>query len=120
MFRLITALAILSPSSALWAATQPEEKWIYHAQSNLYGPPVVADMHPGPGLETVICDAEVREMICVDARGQELWRYNGGFKKRLISCPALSDVREDGSRALFIGNGELVRLAEDYIRGVKP
>ena len=34
-------------------------------------------------------------------RARNFARYKGGFKKRLISCPALSDVREDGTRLLF-------------------
>ena len=54
--------SVLLIAAALWTSAvlaQPEEKWIYQGQSNLYGPPVVADMHPSPGLETVVCDARV-------------------------------------------------------------
>jgi len=91
---------------AIAHAAGPRVKWTYEAKSNLYGPPLVADMHPAPGLETVICDAEVRQMICVDARGKELWRYDGGFKKRLISTPALSASGPDGIRLLLIGNAD--------------
>ena len=101
---LLLAVVLLASFPAQGA--QPRVKWTYAAKSNLYGPPLSADMHPAPGLETVLCDAEVRVMICLDARGKELWRYDGGFKKRLISTPALSQVWADGTRLLLIGNSD--------------
>lgn len=98
--------ALLLGLCGLADAAGPRVKWTFEAKSNLYGPPLVADMHPAPGLETLICDAEVRQMICIDARGKELWRYDGGFKKRLISVPALSAPGPDGVRVLLIGNAD--------------
>ncbi len=100
------ALLILLALSGFAHATGPRVKWDYTAKSNLYGPPLVADMNPAPGLETVVCDAEVRAMICLDARGKRLWRYNGDFKKRLIAPPALSAPGSDGVRLLLLGNAD--------------
>lgn len=71
-------------------AAEPVVKWSYEGQSNLYGPPLVADIHPNPGLESVMADSEAKRLRCIGAQGQPLWEYDGGWKKRLISTPALN------------------------------
>ncbi len=83
--------------AAVWAAyaagaSQPEVKWTFEGQSNLYGPPLVAEMHANPGLETLVADSEAKRLRCISAQGQELWAYDGGWKKRLISAPALDET----------------------------
>ncbi|MCL4692946.1 MAG: glycoside hydrolase family 9 protein, partial [Candidatus Hydrogenedentes bacterium] len=88
------------------SAAEPELLWSYEAQSNLYPSPLVADVHPSPGLESIISDSEVREMLCVDANGELLWRYNGGWTRRLTSGASLSSTARDGAGTLLIGNSD--------------
>ena len=88
--RCLHLAAILSLGLGVSAsAAEPLLKWAYEAQSNLYAPPLAAEMHPEPGLETVISDSEARVLRCIDARGRQLWAYEGGWKKRLTSSAAL-------------------------------
>lgn len=94
----------LAPLSA--AAQPPKLAWEFEARSNLYAPPLTADFHPAPGLETVISDSEARTLRCVAADGTELWAIDGGWKKRLISAAALSGPMPDGGRLLALGNGD--------------
>ncbi|MBZ0172881.1 MAG: PQQ-binding-like beta-propeller repeat protein, partial [Phycisphaerales bacterium] len=88
------------------SAAEPELLWSYEAQSNLYPSPLVADVHPNPGLESIISDSEVREMLCVDAKGSLLWRYSGGWTRRLTSGASLSFAARDGAGTLLIGNSD--------------
>lgn len=104
--RLAMLTIVLVSSSSGAAAVTPAVKWVYEAQSNLYAPPLVADMHPAPGLETVIADSEAKTLRCIDAQGQQLWERRAGWKKRLISAAALSSPIEDGPRLLVIGNAD--------------
>lgn len=97
--------AILFCASNAGAVT-PTVKWTYEAQSNLYAPPLVADMHPAAGLETVIADSEAKMLRCIDAQGKQLWECRAGWKKRLISAAALSSPIETGPRLLVIGNAD--------------
>ncbi len=91
-----------------WAthATEPQVKWIFKAESNLYAAPLVADMTPSPGQEIVISDAEARKLRCLSAQGEPLWEYDGGWKKRLVSAAALSDATDKLPRLLAIANGD--------------
>jgi endoglucanase len=78
--------------------------WSYEAQSNLYPSPLTADVHPSAGLETIISDSEVRELLCLDAQGAMVWRYNGGWTRRLTSGASLSFTARKGAGTLLIGN----------------
>jgi len=93
-------------------AQQPRTVWNFSAQSNLYAPPLAADVHPAPGKEIIISDSEVRCLRCISAQGIELWQAQVGWKKRLISAAALSAVTGEGLRLLAVGNadGSLVCL----------
>lgn len=83
-------------------AGEPMVKWVYEATSNLYAPPLVAEVHPAPGLETILCDSEARRVRCLDAQGRELWAYDGHWTKRLISAAAL----DAASGLLAVGNAD--------------
>jgi outer membrane protein assembly factor BamB len=87
-------------------AQQPRQVWSFSAKSNLYAPPLVADVHPSPGKEIIISDSEVRCLRCVSATGQQIWQAEVGWKKRLVSAAALSEVNKDGLRLLAIGNAD--------------
>lgn len=83
---------------------EPQLKWSFKAESNLYAPPLVADVHPSPGLETILSDSECRRLRCVSATGAQLWEYAGGWTKRLPSSAALSDSARPGKHTLAVGN----------------
>jgi len=66
------------------------QAWAFEAKSNLYAPPLVADVHPSPGREIIVGDSEARRLRCISADGRQIWECDGGWKKRLISAAALS------------------------------
>ena len=99
------------------AASDPSLKWAYTAQSNLYAPPLTADMHPGAGLETILSDADVRVLRCVDARGKQLWEYRGAWTKRLTSCASLSFTAREGQGTLLVGNPDGLLCCIDAATG---
>ena len=100
---LILWISILGASAA---AEQPTVLWSYEAQSNLYPSPLTADVHPAPGLETIVSDSEVRKLRCIDARGEQLWEYDGGWAKRLTSGASLSLTARAGAGTLLAGNAD--------------
>src|SRR5690606_23103000 len=80
----------------------------FDSQSTLYSAPLVADIHPEPGLETVVSDSEARRVACVSARGEELWGFKAGWTKRLTSSAALSTTaRADGPTLAVAGSDGL-------------
>ncbi|HOC67646.1 MAG TPA: glycoside hydrolase family 9 protein [Candidatus Hydrogenedentes bacterium] len=87
-------------------AQEPVTCWRYQALSNLYTPPLAADMTPAPGQEILICDSEARRLRCIDATGAPCWEYDGKWTKRLVSAPALSNPGADGLRRIAIANGD--------------
>lgn len=94
---------------------QPSLKWEFRAQTNLYASPLVADVHPSPGLETLISDSEARSLRCIGAQGTELWSFRPGWKKRLTASAALSFTARPGKGTLAIANpdGTLYALDAD-------
>jgi endoglucanase len=108
MFKLscLLILVVLIVAVRPAAAVDPHVKWVYAAQGQLYASPLVADVNPAPGLETIVSDAEVRKLRCIDARGKELWELGGVWKKRLIQAPVLSRTARPGMATLLIGNGD--------------
>lgn len=99
----LSIIMCMSPSSR---AAEPELKWSFHAESNLYAAPVVADVHPAPGLETIISDSEIRPLRCLDAAGREVWQFKPGWTKRLTSTASLSFTARPGKGTLVIGNAD--------------
>ncbi len=99
-------------------AQQPRTLWNFSAQSNLYAPPLVADVHSSPGKEIIISDSEVRCLRCISAQGAELWQAQAGWKKRLISAAALSAVTNKGLRLLAVGNADGSLVCLDAATGV--
>ena len=87
-------------------AAEPTLKWAYRAQGTLYAPPLVADVHPSPGRETIIADAEVRTLRCIDATGKQIWAYRGGWRTRLTSAASLSETARPGRHTLVIGGSD--------------
>ncbi|MCP4644505.1 MAG: PQQ-binding-like beta-propeller repeat protein, partial [bacterium] len=101
-------------------AVQPEVKWEYEALSNLYPPPLVAEMvADSVGLETMIVDAEARRVRCIDAEGAQLWEYAGGWKQRLTTPAALSRTARAGKTTLAIGSRDGVVSCVDGARGAE-
>lgn len=101
---LIFSLGIAS--HLLAGVVQPQLKWIYPAESQLYAPPLVADVCPNPGQETIVSDSEVRKLRCIDATGNQIWEFSGNWKKRLPSAAALSFRSGRDFPVLVIGNGD--------------
>ncbi|HUW62806.1 MAG TPA: glycoside hydrolase family 9 protein [Candidatus Bathyarchaeia archaeon] len=108
---------ILACIGFLASANSPQVLWTFEAQSNLYAPPLVADVCPNPGLETVISDADVRRLRCIDAQGRQLWEYDGGWRKRLTSSAALSFTVRPGFATLAIGNSDGTLACVDAATG---
>ena len=100
----IIVLIILSNVANIYS--QPEEKWIFTAKSQLYSPPLVADICPNKGNETIISDSEARILRCISSSGKQIWEYDGQWKKRLSSVAALTWKSSDGMPLLIIGNGD--------------
>ena len=68
LFSLVCVASVLGTATSF--AAQPEVKWEYEGLSNLYPPPLVADMAPDSGLETIIVNAEARRVRCIDCASQ--------------------------------------------------
>jgi len=98
---LLFAMAIESLS-----APQPRLKWAFTAGSNLYAPPLVADVHPSPGLETILSDSEARRLRCISAEGQQLWELDGGWTLRLTTSAALTWEKDSRAPLLLIGSSD--------------
>ncbi len=102
----------LSPSilfvlaMAIVTVTEPELVWKYESESNLYTPPLVADMTSNPGLEIIIGDSEAKKLRCINEGGTQLWEFHGSWSKRLVSTAALSTSCRDGIRRIAIANGD--------------
>ena len=103
----------------LASANAPQVVWTFEAQSNLYAPPLVADICPNPGLETVISDSDVRRLRCIDAQGRPIWEYDGRWKKRLTSCAALSFTVRPGVGTLAVGNSDGTLACIDAATGAE-
>jgi outer membrane protein assembly factor BamB len=101
------------------AAEEPQLTWSYAAKSNLYAPPLVVDIHPAPGLETILSDSEVRRLRCIDATGSQLWEFAGGWSKRLPSAASLSTTAHPDKALLLIGNGDGMLCCIDASTGVE-
>ena len=102
-----TLLLTLGITALLFAGvTQPKEKWIFEAESQLYAPPLVADVCTNLGKEIIISDSEVRKLLCIDAKGKKLWEFSGNWKKRLPAAASLSFQTEQPFPLLVIGNGD--------------
>jgi len=86
--------------------SQPEEKWIYTAESQLYASPLVADVCSNIGNETIISDSEARILRCISSSGEQIWELDGQWKKRLSSGAALTWKSSNGNPLLIIGNGD--------------
>jgi len=106
-------------ATLLAATASPQVVWTFEAQSNLYAPPLVAEICPNPGLETIISDSDVRTLRCIDAKGRQIWQYKGGWKKRLTSSAALSFTARGGLPTLAIGNSDGTLACIDAATGAE-
>ncbi|MCL4218175.1 MAG: PQQ-binding-like beta-propeller repeat protein, partial [Candidatus Hydrogenedentes bacterium] len=107
---LFCAAAVLMAQTA--HAEEPRLLWSYEAESNLYAPPLVADVHEASGLESIISDSEARVVRCISATGELLWTFDGGWSRRLTSRAALSYSAREGQGTLAIcgSDGKLACL----------
>ncbi len=103
---LFTLCLLLFVSAQQSAGVEPSLKWVYNAQSNLYAPPLVADMHPNPGLETILSDSEARRVRCIGSDGQQIWELDGGWTMRLTTSAALTRAKGSGNPTLLIGSSD--------------
>ena len=99
--------------------SQPEEKWIFTAKSQLYASPLVADICSNIGNETIISDSEARTLRCISSLGDQIWEFNGEWKKRLSSGAALTWNTPNGNPLLIIGNGDGSLTCVDAATGKK-
>lgn len=103
---LFPVLLLLSFAGNPSHGSDPRLKWTYTAGSNLYAPPLVADMNPAPGLETLLSDSEARRVRCISAEGQQLWELDGGWTMRLTTSAALTWSKDSGKPILLIGSSD--------------
>ncbi len=118
----VTKLGVVTAALLICAvagAQVPETKWVFGAKSNLYAPPLTAELCPNPGLETILSDSEARRLRCIGADGKQLWEFDGGWKKRLISAAALSDADASGARLLAVGNADGSLVCVDAATGAE-
>ena len=102
-----TVLAVsLTVTAGASASSTPTLKWAYEAESTLYAPPLVVDVHPSPGRETIISDADVRVLRCIDATGNQIWEFSGRWTRRLSTGAALSATARPGHSTLLIGSSD--------------
>ena len=101
--RLLVVLSACVLVGAQASAAVPRVKWAFAARSNLYGSPIVADVHPSPGQETIVSDAEARLVRCVSAKGKLLWTFGGGWVRRVVNVPSLSLKAQPGRALLVVG-----------------
>jgi len=87
-------------------ASQPRLKWMFPAESQLYAPPLIADVAPTPGSEIILSDSEVRKIRCISAGGEALWEFSAGWKKRQPGAASVTWSTPDGAPRLVIGNGD--------------
>ncbi|MCP4645761.1 MAG: PQQ-binding-like beta-propeller repeat protein [bacterium] len=101
---LLAAVVLLTAATTTLGQT-PSLEWSYDADSNLYASPVVADLHPSPGLETVVSDSEVHVLRCIGADGSQIWQFDGDWKKRLTSTASVSfDARAGRGTVVVAGS----------------
>ena len=110
-------LAALVATGASSRAETPRVKWRYLALSNLYAPPVVADLHPHPGQEIILSDSEARRLRCVSAAGKQLWELDGHWLRRLTSAAAVSQTARPGKTTLIVGGSDGKTCALDGASG---
>ncbi len=101
---LLSLILLLSLAAQPSNGSEPRLKWTFTAGSNLYASPLVADMHPNPGLETLLSDSEARRLRCISADGQQLWELDGGWTLRLTTSAALTWAKDTGTPTLLIGS----------------
>lgn len=94
------------------AAAKPAVVWKALLGGRIYTSPLVCDLRTEPGLETVVCDSESRQVVCLDARGKVLWRFGEGFDARLTPTPSAADLNGDDRLEVIQagGGGNLVCL----------
>jgi len=113
----IIALFCLTAASATarCRAATPELVWKAKLNGRIYTAPLVCDLMPSPGLETVVCDSERRQVVCISAQGRRLWSFGEGFSARLTSTPSAGDLDGDGRLEVLVagGGGNLVCLRGD-------
>ena len=101
-----TLIIAINLSFANYLFSQPVEKWIFTAESQLYASPLVADVCSNIGNEIIISDSEARILRCVNSSGEQIWEYDGKWKKRLSTGAALTWKSPNGNPLLIIGNGD--------------
>ncbi len=79
----LSLVMMIALASTTVMAREPELTWQYEAQSNLYAPPLVADMTPSPGQETVISDSEAGAVEW----GGVLWMPGPESTKQMLVVP---------------------------------
>lgn len=107
-YAMACAIGVAVCTGSAWGL-EPAQLWAFKATANLYGPPVVADATPVPGLECIISDSDGRTLRCVDSTGREVWAFRGAWKKRLTASPAFSaNARGEGGTVACGGSEGLL------------
>ncbi|MBN1343134.1 MAG: glycoside hydrolase family 9 protein [Phycisphaerae bacterium] len=106
MLNILSGVLLVASSANGISPDVPKAKWTYEAKGTLYAAPLVADVHPEPGKETMISDAEVRRLRCISATGRQLWEYDGRWRARLTSRASLSVTARPERATLLIGGSD--------------
>ncbi len=111
-------LAVLSNGTAACLDNVGKTRWTADLQAQKQGlqMPVVGDVHPSPGLETVVSRLD-GWVYCLASDGHALWRFYGDRFRAGI--PAIGDADGDGYAEILYGtdNGNIYCL--DGFGGVK-
>ncbi len=105
MLRLI-ATGLLAFSAA--GADAPPMQWAHTLASPPHAAPLVADMHPSPGREIIVADAEGGTVYCLSGQGAVLWEFQNGADAPLRGTMALGRGRERDTRLLAVPAGDAV------------
>lgn len=107
MRSLVLFVTLVTVASAVHAS-QPELRWSCPGASASAPscPPVVANLHEYPGLESLVVDSETGRVRCVNGQGTMLWEYDGKFAAPLVAAPAVTHAQEPSETLVAVAAGD--------------
>ncbi len=102
----LIATGLLAFSAA--GADAPPMQWAHMLTSPPHVAPLAADMHPNPGREIVVADAEAGTVYCLSGQGAVLWEFQTGADAPLRGTMALGRGRDRDTRLLAVPAGDTV------------
>ncbi len=99
---------VVGASSGKWVLTYDgasgSGKWQFGPHNQFKASPAVVDVHPEPGLETIIANQNFAEpgaggrVFCISSTGKELWSFipaTADLPQHFTSTPAVADLDGD-------------------------